>query len=594
MATISTKDDSKIFTIKKFLGLNESIDGDTQLKMGEASVLKNFEITNEYHLRVRPGYNVLHSFTGIVRGLWHGYVAGGEVTVCAADGAVWNITGETPERLGDILDAPTTFFGFGDKLYILNGFEYLVWDGIGYVDTVDGYVPLVVTASAPGGGGTTLEPVNMLTGRRRVKFSADGEATVYQLPEKNVTSIDFVYVEDTEQTGGFTVDCEAGTVTFDAAPLQGSNNVQIFYNVANTLRQKIEAMRFSEFFNGASDTRVFVYGDGSNKTYYCGVTSDGVASAEYFPDLYEVQIGTANTPITAMSRHYSKLLVFKPEAVYATSYSAITLEDGSTTAGFYTVPIHREIGNEAPGQVRLVNNYPRSICAGNLYEWRLATTLYADERNAKNISERVQQTMKNVDTSKLLMFDNNMTHEFFMFLNDTDGTVLVNNYETNVWYMFTGIPAVCACNDGKAVYLGFSDGRLVDFSHLYTADDGIAINSRYESGNMSFNADFKRKTSSIIWVSMKPATNARILISARSDKKGDYAEKEVASNLSGFDHVNFVHWSFLTNRAPQIERIKLKVKKFVYYKIVITSGSVFGDVTVLGIDQKVRYTGNVK
>ena len=61
MATISTKDDSKVFTIKKFLGLNESNDGDTQLKLGEASVLKNFEITNEYHLRVRPGYNTLHA-----------------------------------------------------------------------------------------------------------------------------------------------------------------------------------------------------------------------------------------------------------------------------------------------------------------------------------------------------------------------------------------------------------------------------------------------------------------------------------------------------------------------------------------------------
>ena len=295
-----------------------------------------------------------------------------------------------------------------------------------------------------------------------------------------------------------------------------------------------------------------------------------------------------------MSRHYSKLLVFKPEAVYATSYSAITLEDGSTTAGFYTVPIHREIGNEAPGQVQLVNNYPRSICAGNVFEWRLATTLYADERNAKNISARVQQTMNSADVSKIFAFDNNMTHEYFLFLNDAEGTVLVNNYETNVWYMFTGLPATCACADGMAMYLGFSDGRLVDFDHMHTSDDGVAIESRYESGNMSFNADYKRKTSSIIWVSMKPATNARILISARSDKKSDYAEKEVASSLSGFDHVNFIHWSFLTNRAPQIERIKLKVKKFVYYKIIITSGSTFGDVTVLGIDQKVRYTGNVK
>lgn len=594
MATISTKDDSKVFTIKKFLGLNESIDGDTQLKLGEASVLKNFEVTTEYHLRVRPGYNALHSFSGSIRGMWHGFVAGSEVTVCAADSAVWNITETGAEKIGDILDEPTTFFGFGEKLYILNGFEYLVWDGIGYVDTVTGYVPVVVTASAPGGGGTTLEAVNMLTGKRRVRFSADGESTVYQLPETDVTSIDFVFVENAEQTSGFSVDCEAGTVTFTTAPLQGSNNVEIYYNVANTLRQKIEAMRFSEFFNGASDTRVFLYGDGSNKAYYCGVTEDGEASAEYFPDLYEVQIGTANTPITAMSRHYSKLLVFKPEAVYATSYSAITLEDGSTTAGFYTVPIHREIGNEAPGQVRLVNNYPRSVCAGNLYEWRLATTLYADERNAKNISSRVQQTMKSVDVGKLFLFDNNMTHEFFMFLNDADGTALVNNYESNVWYMYKGLPAVCACNDGQTVYLGFSNGKLVTFGHDYASDDGEPITFRYESGNMAFNADFKRKTSSIIWVSMKPSTNARILVSARSDKKSDYAEKEVTSSLAGFQNVSFAHWSFATNRAPQIERIKLKVKKFVFYKIVIKSGAMFGDVTVLGIDQKVRYTGNVK
>lgn len=594
MATISTRDDSKVYTIKKFLGLNESEDGDTQLKMGEASVLDNFEITSEYHLRVRPGYDVLHRFNGPVRGMWHGYVAGGEVTVCAADGAVWNITENGAENIGDILDAPTTFFGFGDKLYMLNGSEYLVWDGIGYVDSVGGYVPVIVTASAPGGGGTTLEPVNMLTGKRRVKFSADGESTVYHLPETNVTSIDFVFVEGAEQTEGFTVDKAAGTVTFSSAPAQGSNNVQVFYNVANTLRDKIEKMRFSEFFNGSSDTRVFLYGDGSNKAYYCGVTEDGEASAEYFPDLYEVQIGTVNTPITAMARHYSKLLVFKPEAVYATSYSAITLEDGSTTAGFYTVPIHRAIGNEAPGQVQLVNNYPRSFCAGNIYEWRLATTLYADERNAKNISDRVQRSMNNADVSKIHTFDNDMTHEYFVFLGDEAGTVLVNNYEIGVWYMYTGLPAACACCDGTTMYLGFSDGRVVDFDHIYTTDDGKVINSRYESGNMAFDADFKRKTSSIIWVSMKPAVNARILISARSDKKSDYAEKEVVSNLSGFDHVNFWHFSFLTNRAPQMERVKLKVKKFVYYKLVITSGSSHGDVTVLGIDQKVRYTGNVK
>ena len=66
--------------------------------------------------------------------------------------------------------------------------------------------------------------------------------------------------------------------------------------------------------------------------------------------------------------------------------------------------------------------------------------------------------------------------------------------------------------------------------------------------------------------------------------------------LDVFDwaNVNFRAWCFNTNSRPSVHRVRLKVKKFVYYKIIITSGSTFGDVTVLGIDQKVRYTGNVK
>ena len=107
--------------------------------------------------------------------------------------------------------------------------------------------------------------------------------------------------------------------------------------------------------------------------------------------------------------------------------------------------------------------------------------------------------MNNADVSKIHTFDNDMTHEYFVFLGDEAGTVLVNNYEIGVWYMYTGLPAACACCDGTTMYLGFSDGRVVDFDHIYTTDDGEVINSRYESGNMAFDADFKRKTSSIIW-----------------------------------------------------------------------------------------------
>ena len=46
---------TKMFTVDKFLGINESADGLTELGMGEASAMENFFITDAYNLSVRPG-----------------------------------------------------------------------------------------------------------------------------------------------------------------------------------------------------------------------------------------------------------------------------------------------------------------------------------------------------------------------------------------------------------------------------------------------------------------------------------------------------------------------------------------------------------
>ena len=91
MAQILGSDDVKVFKIQKFLGLNESPDGDTQLKMGEASEMRNWKVTTEGHLRVRSGYKTVSSFRGPVRGMWSGYVKGSVHTVFAADGGIYEL-----------------------------------------------------------------------------------------------------------------------------------------------------------------------------------------------------------------------------------------------------------------------------------------------------------------------------------------------------------------------------------------------------------------------------------------------------------------------------------------------------------------------
>ena len=595
MAQIVGSDDVKVFKIQKFLGLNESPDGDTQLKLGEASEIRNWKVTSEGHLRVRPGYKTVASFSGPVRGMWSGYVGGTVRTLFAADGGIFELENGEAVQIGDCWDDQTTFFGFGNKVYILNGHEYLVWDGDGYVDTVDGYVPLTVTAIAPAGGGTAVENVNRLTGRRRVRFSADGTATEFQLPETNLLSIDKVEIDKKACTIPWTPDRVGGKLTFTTAPEQGQSNVEVWYTVPNTLRGQVESMRFSEQFNGAADTRVFLYGDGSSKAIYNGVTEDGVSSAEYFPDLYEMAVGSDNAPLTGMIKYYDRLMSYKPDGgAYSTTYDVTTLEDGSMIPSFKTVSINKEIGNTAMGQVRLVKNVPRTIFGGNLYDWVYANYAVRDERNAKLISQRVQDSMRGADPEKIFVFDDDSRQEYYVFLNDRAGTAIVHNYELDVWYKYTGLPVTCAGRFAGDVYFGFSDGRVVRFSEDYPNDDGQAIDAFFASGSMAFDKDYIRKHSSVLWVSLKPTSNANLIVTARSDRRSDYMEKVISRRLATFLNADFGNWSFLTDRQPQMERLKLKIKKFVFYQLILKSTANASDATVLGVDIRVRFTGYVK
>ena len=68
----------------------------------------------------------------------------------------------------------------------------------------------------------------------------------------------------------------------------------------------------------------------------------------------------------------------------------------------------------------------------------------------------------------------------------------------------------------------------------------------------------------------------------------------MSSGLATFAHADFAHWSFGTNRKPQVRRVKMKVKKATFYKLVFKSKSASSTATVLETDVQLRYTGNVK
>ena len=630
MARITGTTNESVYTIPKWLGLNEHPDGDTRLKLGEASEMVNWRITRDGNLKRRPGLkhildmgaSSIGSYT--ITGMWSGVVGGSDHLLVAVyaggtSGVLYEVTNPTGNNPGKTQISTSgefnaskgvSFLPFDNKLYILNGYEYYQWSGSGSISVVDGYRPLVAIAISPlldgigaESGETTGEYVNRLNGKRRVWISPDGENNIFQLPEKETTQIALTNVRAYQRSPwseiqNISVTPASGAVTFNDVPTKGVNTIEIQYEMVDksgytnlaVMRQQVTYNRFAELFSGTQDTRIFLYGDGTNRALYSGMDYDGMPRADYFPDSYEVRVGDS-TKITAMIRHYSSLITYKENECWSLQHGIVELATNELTPAVYSQPVNREIGNVAPGQVRLVNNNPITLHHQELYDWSnssyYTSNLSRDERQAKRISDRIQKSIREFDLKAAHTWDDNDAQEYYIM---DDGVALVWNYAVNAWYKYENFPAVCMCNHQGDLYVGTSDGKLAVLTDEQKTDNGTVIQAYWKSGAMDFGSAYARKYCSMLWIGLKPIMGAKTdpgletsaVVSVLTDRKNTFREKIALSNKARVDG------------EPFTVKIKLKAKKFVFYHLLLSVEDEEYPVTITNVDFRVRQTGYAK
>lgn len=547
------------------------------------------------------------SATPSIKGMWAGIVGGENVFLAACDGAIWRLRisdyEETArEKLGEIqTDKGVNFIPFNNTVYIQNGYEYYMYNGEEF-QTVSGYVPLIMISIGPldtdtnndnvndtasDAGDLTGENINRLNGKRRIWISPDGTNKVFKLPEGDLASID--YVRDLAQgrflvkTTEYTVNLDAQTVTFVSTPAKAVNAYEIAYTVNTTYRSDVTGNLYCEIFSGSTDTTLFLYGDGTNRAIYSGMDYNGQPRADYFPDQYELRVGDDNTPITSLIRHYSVLMAYKTNSAWAISYSITQLATGDMTPALYITPVNKDIGNAAPAQVRLVENNPLTCSGSELYHWRntgyYTSQLSRDERQAQRISDRVQRSIKEIDFKTCCMWDDNDNQEFYISGN---GITLVWNYVVDAWYRYEGLNAVKMCNYQGEVYIGTSEGRILKLSDSENGDEGYPILAEWESGAMDFGASHMRKYSSMLWLGLKPEKGTSVDVCVITDRKNTFKDKIVSSEKAK------------VKGEPFMTRSKIKAKKFVFYRLLLSVNEKMPAVTVTNVDFRVRQTGYAK
>lgn len=588
------------YRIRAFRGLHQSPDTDAALRSGEASVQQNFRVTNEGCLRKRGG---LHTQCIVregapIRALWNGRVQGVEQFLCVCGGQLFRLEegsrGFTAHTLGEVnCEGKVQLFGFSGKVYVLTGSQYLCYDG-DTLSEVEGYAPLVrvsVTAEKPG---ECLERENLLTPRCRVRLSPDGVSAVFPLGEENITGVLSARNVKTGETYAVSLRPD-GSVTFLSPPQKGTNTVEILFEKDKRLRSAVEEMHCAELYNSTQDSRIFLYGDGTNRCIYSDLDEAGLPRADYFPAGNEIRLGDENTPITAMIRHFSTLVGYKTDSAYGVRYGTLSLPDGSATAAFYVTPIHRSLGSEALGEAVLVDNAPRTLCAGGVYEWvnssSFAAALTVDERQARRISDRVGAHPILVTGEHCHCFDDGFRQEYYIF---SSSQAIVHNYACDAWTSYTNFDAECMVSVHGRLFLGGSDGHLRELSDSFPDDDGAPIDCRWESGALELGSLFRRKSSPCCIVSLAPQEESELSVSCRTDAGEESETITLRRTNSVFEALRFDAFSFRQNRESRALRLRLRAKKFVYYKLVLRLCSARSSVTVQGIELRYRSTGEIK
>ena len=595
----------QVTTIADFLGVNKSAT-ETQLKPGEASSMSNWRVTDDKKISKMFGYiHLLLSSTGYkINGMWYGSLTGTYHFLYASNAHVYelNLSTFASTDLGTIADAsPTTFFMNNNSVYILDGTEYYKWTGSGSVATVVGYVPTMFTASPPAGGGTILEAGNYLTGTKSKKYSGDNTATVYQLPELSIASVDSVYVGGVLQvvSTNYTVSLANGTVTFVVKPPTGANNVIITWTKVTAGNRALVTNNM--YYGGTYYSRMWIFGNPShlNTRYPSGITMSGVSDPSYFPQFGDSNVG--DYEITDIKTQYDKQVVFTSgdssgaSAWYSEQTTYTDSTTGIITTLFPTFPINSNIGNVAKGQVRIIGNNPFSIWKG-IYQW--VSTYVLNEKNAQWISEKIQPDLDSVALKNAITFDWNDKGWYMLCI----GTkVWVLNYrlatdnQVGSWFILDLAHAPsCFCVVDSKLYFGTANGQIMKFDEDLLTYDGAVINATWEMGFYNFGTEWIQKFIQRLFISLKPEAHSRVDITFATDKNSLNETKTAYYNLLDFAHIDFNHFSFLTSYNPQPFKFKIRAKKIDYFKLKLTNNSINSGATIISLTIPSRQGGEIK
>lgn len=608
----------KVYAAKyvNFKGVDLSTDP-TQISGSRSPYAPNLISDSGGFPEKRPGWRTLYSLDAPINGIYRGVIDGTEHIVIHAGSKLYHWDGENEPTAfeGSFHNGKGDSFCLENKIWILTGAEYLVYDGETLKSVEEtAYIPATTIAKKPAdpGSGEPYENANLLQPKRMNKFIGDASTKVYQLDATGLDSSAVkVEMDGAEVTSGFTVDAAAGKVTFTTAPgkpkVDGQDNVFItFSKTVEGYADRIKKCTVSALYGVGNNDRAFLTGnpDYPATDWWCWFKDPS-----YFPDQNYADIGSQETRIMGYSKIGSYLAIHKEDnsqdsTIYLRS-SKLVSEATETAVEKVAFPTQQGVSGIGAVAVKSFANLidePLFLARTGIYA--LTSNTITAERTVQNRSYFVDAALtreKNLENAAAVQWNGYyllcVNSNCYVLDGKQDRSYKAQSNGSYVYecYYWENIPAACFLEREGELFFGTADGRFCKFNTDVEGmarynDDGDAISCCWAT-KADDDGDFMTRKSMIkrgSGVMIKPYSRSSAKIAVRTERDFGTEIRNTTMDIFDWEDIDFSRFTFNANDAPQVVPFNSRVKKYVTLQILVKNDAVNEGFGVFGIIK--RYT----
>lgn len=557
--------------------LNAETDVDVRRSPDCLNVWKSYSLEQSNIIQTRPGFKKLVTLgENQIYGM---YIWSNDTAIVHIGNKLIKWVGfpneiiSSTELFSNMNENKSVMFFFGEAIYILDGTNYLKFDGTNLVNVSDiAFVPTTTIGRSPSGGGEIYQDINLIQPKRKNSFIGDGTSTQYFLDSVGISSVLAVYVNDVlVSSSDYSVNLPQGKITFNTVPsspsVRGQDNVIIeFSKTVTGYSERILGCTIAKVF----DNRVFFSG---NEDYSNDIFHSSLNDPTYISDLDYYECGTEENPIKSLVVGNNVLWVLKKDSQTKDTIFYMTPSNATDYGRIYPT----SQGNVSIGCYSKAINYKDNIVffsrnglegiSGNIeYEQSITHKSSLIDSKLINMSNYEFLNVAEYNGYLVVSIDNMIfLADYRQLFKGVNGT----EYEWYLWELPVNITYLKEYEE--KLYMTDLNGNVYTFEG--TNDLGQAFESRWVTPRDTFGymQHLKKINKRGAILKIRNIQNGRLKIAEKTNKSIEWKlVKEAVGQGFDFNNLDFSNFSFVTNDNTYIV-FRVKEKKIIDISLKIYS-----------------------